>query len=719
MVAAKDSIQIDMDSLRQVLYHYRLPVVVACLGIGLSILCFFLMLNYNTRQLERDFQFNSKNLYMRLAHRLDSYMHQNELAQERIRALYPLTEEEFVKAVSPQRNIETFSTFLWVPEEKAYAAIFTQSVAGNAPKVPIPMQKYPELVAGLQNSSLNKENLVTGLLSFPEEGGKKDKLAHILPIAGQKATNGYIVSILDLDRLFRTELQPLDGKPEINAYIYEDMGGVKRLLYSSVTVEQQLHVAEKHTYDFVTRIAPFYYENTLSFPGRTWNLLLAPSYQYLAKAVGILPWLVLTGCLLLTGLVSLFIFALTTRNLIIQQSVERQTQELFQLTQNLAESKEKIRAIVDNTVDGIITINERGIVESYNKACVRIFGYEPDEVIGRNVNMLMPEPYHSEHDRYLKHYLDTGEKKIIGIGREVSGCRKDGTHFPIDLSVSEVNLQGKRLFSGIVRDITDRKKAEAEAARYTVALERSNKELDDFAYIASHDLKEPLRGLHNHARFLQEDNEGKLDEGSTSRLHRMIMLTQRMEKLINDLLYFSRLGRQDMAIQPTDLNIIVHDIETTLEHFLEERNGRIVVPESLPILVCDEVRITEVFRNLVTNALKYNSSAEKIVEVGFLKKLHMPNGQIQKNVIYVKDNGIGIAPEFREEVFRIFRRLNNGKGEEEGTGVGLTFVKKIIERHGGAIWLESETGKGTTFYFTLEGTEHGSKPAEYSANLDN
>lgn len=247
------------------------------------------------------------------------------------------------------------------------------------------------------------------------------------------------------------------------------------------------------------------------------------------------------------------------------------------------------------------------------------------------------------------------------------------------------------------------KRTSAELLRHVKALERSNKELDDFAYIASHDLKEPLRGLHNHARFLMEDNAEKLDPDSVNRLHRLMQLTQRMEKLINDLLYFSRLGRQEMAIQPTDMNEVIDDIKETLEHMLEERNGKIIIPEPLPTLVCDQTRITEVFRNLITNALKYNESEEKIIEVGFTKERKTPDGEMVKDVLYVKDNGIGIAPEFRTEVFRIFRRLQARKGKEEGTGVGLTFVKKIIDRHGGTIWLESEPDNGTTFYFTLQG----------------
>lgn len=254
------------------------------------------------------------------------------------------------------------------------------------------------------------------------------------------------------------------------------------------------------------------------------------------------------------------------------------------------------------------------------------------------------------------------------------------------------------------QNVEEIKRASGKLKTYTLALERSNKELDDFAYIASHDLKEPLRGIHNHSRFLLEDNAAKLDEESATRLGRLVYLSKRMERLVNDLLYFSRLGRQDMAIVSSDINEVIKDIENTLDVFLHEHNAHITIPTSLPTITCDETRITEVFRNLIINAIKYNDKPTKNVEIGFLHKYHAPNGEISKNVFYVKDDGNGIPVEFYNEIFRIFKRLQVTKDKEEpSTGVGLTFVKKIIERHGGKIWLESEINKGTTFYFTLEG----------------
>jgi PAS domain S-box-containing protein len=361
----------------------------------------------------------------------------------------------------------------------------------------------------------------------------------------------------------------------------------------------------------------------------------------------------------------------------------------------LDRSENHLRAVVGHARDGLLTLDATGTIRSFNLACEQIFGYAASEIIGQDVKIIMPDSNPGEYD--------TGDDIF---GSEVKGQRKDGSIFPAELSISAFTSDGGRHFSGIIRDITVRKEAELELAKYTHALERSNKELDDFAYIASHDLKEPLRGIHNHSRFLLEDNGDRLDEESVGRLNRLVFLSQRMERLVNDLLYFSRLGRQELAVQATDLNTVIADIESTLEHFLEERGAQITVAERLPVVTCDKPRVTELFRNLITNAVKYNDKTERKVEVGFLPHKSTADASIRRKVFFVKDNGLGIQPEFHQEIFRIFKRLQASKEPEDGTGVGLTFVKKIVERHGGEIWLESEPGKGTTFYFTLETSRH-------------
>src|ERR1700730_3066033 len=174
-----------------------------------------------------------------------------------------------------------------------------------------------------------------------------------------------------------------------------------------------------------------------------------------------------------------------------------------------------------------------------------------------------------------------------------------------------------------------------------------------------------------------------------------------MEQLVNDLLYFARLGRQELAIQPTDLNAVIRDIEMMSETLLQEHNAAIVIPHPLPSISCDKTRITEVFRNLITNAAKYNDNDVKRIEIGYLDEVKTKDG-VARQVFYVRDNGIGIAEEFHEDIFRIFKRLNAEDDDKKGTGVGLTFVRKIVERHGGRIWFDLSPGEGATFYFTLD-----------------
>lgn len=256
--------------------------------------------------------------------------------------------------------------------------------------------------------------------------------------------------------------------------------------------------------------------------------------------------------------------------------------------------------------------------------------------------------------------------------------------------------------AGSVNDISARKLAEVERDRHAAELERSNRELDDFAHIASHDLKEPLRAIYNHASFLLEDYEDKLGADGQKRLHRLISLSKRMEMLIGDLLYYSRLGRGEQAFESLDLNTVIANIETNLADTLAARQARLILPEPLPKAAGSRPMMTTVFQNLISNAAKYNESKDKIVEIGTARPEQHPESEAQ-TVFYVRDNGIGIDPIFKDDIFRIFKRLNSDKQFGEGTGAGLTFVKKIIENHGGRIWLESLPGEGSTFFFTLSG----------------
>lgn len=233
------------------------------------------------------------------------------------------------------------------------------------------------------------------------------------------------------------------------------------------------------------------------------------------------------------------------------------------------------------------------------------------------------------------------------------------------------------------------------------ALIKSNEELDDFAYIASHDLKEPLRAIYNHTRFMMDDHRDELPQGAKIRMNKLLDTALRMDKLIDDLLNFSRLSRDELLRKEIDMNDAIQDAIKNIEPYLEERNGIITVEPNLPPAVCDRVRVVSIAQNLIVNALKYNDSYQKIINIG-CKKSHTYDTMEYTNVYFVKDNGIGIEAKFKDSIFRIFKRLHNPKTYGEGTGSGLTFTKKNVERHGGSIWFESVVGEGTVFYFTLK-----------------
>jgi light-regulated signal transduction histidine kinase (bacteriophytochrome) len=240
-------------------------------------------------------------------------------------------------------------------------------------------------------------------------------------------------------------------------------------------------------------------------------------------------------------------------------------------------------------------------------------------------------------------------------------------------------------------------------------LARSNEELDAFAYVASHDLKEPLRGIHKYAHQLMEAIPANDEE--RRKLDGLMRLTLRMDSLLDSLLHFSRVGREELTLETVDLNDVLADAIEMVGSRTEDSRTQIVAPRPLPLILCDRVRVREVLVNLLSNALKYNGKDAKRVEVGFIDshesalRSNFPESVARQTVYYVKDNGIGIAPRHFDQVFKMFKRLHGREEYGGGTGAGLTIVRKLVERHRGQVWPESTVGEGTTFFFTLSASD--------------
>ena len=356
----------------------------------------------------------------------------------------------------------------------------------------------------------------------------------------------------------------------------------------------------------------------------------------------------------------------------------------------LRESHGRIQAILDTAVDGIITIDERGIVQSANPAVQRLFGYPPAELIGQNISILMPSPHREQHDEYIARYLRTGEARVIGVGREVEGLRRDGTTFPLELALSEVKGSDQRRFTGIIRDITARKQAEA-------ALLRADALKDEFLANTSHELRTPLNGIIGIGQSMLDGATGLLTEDQHRNLSMVVASGRRLTNLVNDLLDFSKLRHEtiDLRRRPTDLHSLAELVLTVSRALIGKRPLRLFnrIDPHVPLVEADEDRVQQVLFNLVGNAIKFTPSG--VVEVS----AHVRDGWLDTTV---SDTGIGIDSAQFGAIFELFSQGDGTAAREQGgTGLGLAITKQLVELHGGTISVESEVGAGSKFTFSM------------------
>lgn len=357
--------------------------------------------------------------------------------------------------------------------------------------------------------------------------------------------------------------------------------------------------------------------------------------------------------------------------------------------EDLRESEERYRTLVELSPGGVC-INVEGRYVFANSAMARIVGLaDASEVIGKEaLDFVHPDSHALVKERIRRSLQDSEPAPLT----EEKYIRTDGTTIYMEVAAIPIIYQGQKASQVMIRDITDRKKSDAILQEKTEALEKAYEELERFAYVASHDLREPLRKMSSFSQLLGGRYKGQLDEKADKYIWYIVDGAKRMEKLIEDLLGYSRLGRADLTLATTSAENSVKQATTDLEQVLLENDAEITYND-LPIIQANPGQLEQLFRNLIHNAVKFRSEDKPRVHISARKK----NGSW---VFSVKDNGIGIDPEQWERIFRIFQRLHT-RDEYSGTGIGLAIAKKIVERHGGRIWVESEPGKGSTFYFTV------------------
>ncbi len=378
------------------------------------------------------------------------------------------------------------------------------------------------------------------------------------------------------------------------------------------------------------------------------------------------------------------------------RSFQRLLDTITKKTNELSDSERHFNGIFRTVTDGIATINSKGIIQSVNPAIEKLFGYSEDDLLGQNVSILMTEPHSSKHDGYMKHYLETGEKKMLGVTRrEFQARRKDGSVFDLELGVNEVRLDKEKLFVGTMYDITQRKQTETEREKLVDKLTDSNEELERFAYVCSHDMQEPMRMVRSFSEMLQIHFGDRIEDDEKGQRYLKFVIdgATRAQNLIADILNYSSLDRDMQKLEMINLTELINAIQESMYVNLEECEGQIT-HDDLPQVRGNKVQLYQLFQNLINNGLKYRKMDLKPhVHVGV-----EDTGEHWQ--FSVEDNGIGMEERHLKKIFEVFRRLHR-KEEYAGTGIGLSICKKVIERHNGAIWVESERGKGSTFYCSI------------------
>jgi len=361
---------------------------------------------------------------------------------------------------------------------------------------------------------------------------------------------------------------------------------------------------------------------------------------------------------------------------------------------NLSQMEGRYRGLLEAAPDAMVVVNQGGKIVLLNVQAEKQFGYRRDELLGQKVTNIIPVGFAERLIADDMRSAEDASAQQIGTGIELIAQRKDGSEFPIELMLSPLRNAEGILVTAAIRDISVRKKAAVVLLQKVEELHRSNEELGQFAYIASHDLQEPLRMVASYTQLLSRRYKGKLDSDADEFIAFAVDGASRMQRLIQDLLAYSRVGTKGKDLAETSSDAALQQAIINLRGAIEERGAMITHDDPLPVVLADEMQLVQLFQNLIGNAIKYHRSGVPQVHVSVVR-----NGAKKWNFA-VKDNGLGIDPQYFERIFGMFQRLHK-RDEFAGTGIGLAICKKIVERHGGNITVESQPGLGSTFGFSL------------------
>ena len=355
-------------------------------------------------------------------------------------------------------------------------------------------------------------------------------------------------------------------------------------------------------------------------------------------------------------------------------------------------AENRFRALLESAPDAMVIVNSEGLIELANKQTEKLFGYSRMELVSQSVDVLVPEIREAVVSRDSPQFLLVPKRRLLLASLEVQAVRKDGTEFPVEITLSPLEGPDGASVTAAIRDVSERKVAADELAAKVKELRHSNQQLEQFAHIASHDLQEPLRMVTSYTQLLAKRYKGRLDSDADEFIAYAVDGTQRMKRLIEDLLLYSRAGKGLPPMREFSSADAVQTALNNLRASMEECHAQITC-DPLPSIVAAEGSVVQIFQNLIGNAIKYRGDR--------IPSIHISTSVGDGEWIFsVADNGIGIEEKYFDRIFQIFQRLH-GQEEYEGTGIGLAICQRILQQQGGRIWVESQPGHGSTFHFAL------------------
>ena len=359
--------------------------------------------------------------------------------------------------------------------------------------------------------------------------------------------------------------------------------------------------------------------------------------------------------------------------------------------------------LLEAAPDAFVIADRHGAIVLVNRRTEEMFGYSREELLGQAVEILLPARFHDAHLGHRANFMEQPRTRAMGSGMDLFARHKSGLEFPAEVSLSPIRTAEESFIISVIRDVSERKRTQTLLARQAAELARSNAELEAFAYVASHDLQEPLRMVTSYLQLLARRYQHRLDADADEFIQFAVDGAARMKNLIEGLLTYSRVTRHGQGFVDTDCNEVLRAVLTDLKFAIADAQARVEAGD-LPAVLGDSPQLRQLLQHLISNSLKFRSERQPEIRITARQRG-------DEWLFSVRDNGIGIAPAYLERIFVIFQRLHAHK-DYPGTGIGLAVCRRIVEWHGGRIWVESEEGRGAVFYFTVPVRKHGELAGE-------